>query len=221
VSAVESLRDALGRAAAGDPGAAALLEREFVLMIASEGTVGLARRLAAEVRRATATCDRVSVVTTGLGWLGGGARAIERTLIQLIETAQRELVLAVYAMSAGPAQVWEALERAIDGGVSCTLLINRLTSQNHVMNERLQALRARHSSTFRLLDFVGETERDHLHAKIVVADRRRALVGSANLTAHGMLFAHELAVVIDGPTAEQIAARVEMLGRSRLVRPLS
>ena len=221
MSAVESLRHALGRAAAGDPGADALLEREFAMMIASEGAAALARRLAAEVRRTTAICDRVSVVTTGLGWLGGGTGAIERTLIQLIDSAQRELVLAVYAMSAGPAQVWEALERAIDGGVSCTLLINRLTSQNHVMNQRLQALHARHSSTFRLLDFVGETERDHLHAKIVVADRRRALVGSANLTAHGMLLAHELAVVIDGPTAEQIAARVEMLGRSRLVRPLS
>jgi phosphatidylserine/phosphatidylglycerophosphate/cardiolipin synthase-like enzyme len=221
VSAAQPLRDALGRAAAGDPGAADLLEREFATGLATEGAASLAKRLAAEVQRATVTRDRVSVVTTGLGWLGGGAGAIERTLIQLIGTAQRELILAVYAMSAGPAQVWEALERTVEGGVSCTLVVDRLTSQNLVMRERLQALRARHSSTFRLLDFVGETESDHLHAKIVVADRRRALVGSANLTAHGMLLAHELAVVIDGPAAEQIAARVEMLGRSRLVRPLS
>ena len=213
--------DALGRAAAGDPSAAALLEREFAMMLASEGAGSLAQRLATEVRRATVARDRVSVVTTGLGWLGGGAGAIERKLIELIETAQRELVLAVYAMSAGPTLVWEALERAIDGGVSCTMVIDHLISQNGVTQERLQALRARHSSTFHLLDFVGEVESDHLHAKIVVADRRHALVGSANLTVHGMLLAHELAVVIDGPTAEQIAARVEMLGRSRLVRPLS
>lgn len=221
MSTVESLRDALGRAAAGDPGAGPRLEREFALMIASEGAEGLARRLAAEVRRASATSDRVSVVTTGLGWLGGGAGAIERTLIQLIETAQRELVLAVYVMSAGPSRVWEALEHAIDGGVSCTLLINRLNTQNRVTHERLQALRARHRPSFHLLDFVGETDSDYLHAKIVVADRQRALVGSANLTAHGMLLSHELAVVIEGPTAEQIAARVETLGRSRLVTRLT
>jgi phosphatidylserine/phosphatidylglycerophosphate/cardiolipin synthase-like enzyme len=221
VSAEQPFRDALGRAAAGDPNAVDQLERELATMLATEGAASLAQRLAAEIRRATISRDRVSIVTTGLGWLGGGAGAIERTLIQLIETAQRELVLAVYAMSAGPARVWEALERTIDGGVACTLVIDRLTSQNLVIRERLQALRTRHSSTFRLLDFVGETQSDHLHAKIVVADRRRALVGSANLTAHGMLLAHELAVVVDGPTAEQIAARVEMLGRSRLVRPLN
>lgn len=221
MSAAHLLRDALGRAVAGDPDAADPLEREFATRLATEGAAVLARRLAAEVQRAMVTRDRVSVVITGLGWLGSGAGAIERTLIELIETAQRELILAVYAITAGPATVWEALERAVDGGVSCTLVADRLTSQDPMTRERLRALRARHSSTFRLLDFVGETESDHLHAKIVVSDRRRALIGSANLTAHGMLLAHELAVVIDGPTAEEIAGRVDMLARSRLVRPLS
>jgi len=221
VSTERALRAALGQAAAGDPEATDLLTREFDALLVTEGAAGLAQRLASEILRANISRDRVSVVTTGLGWLGGGTGAIERALIQLIERAQRELILAVYAMSTGPARVWEALERAADGGISCTLVVDRFSSQNVVTRERLRALRARHSSTFRLLDFVGEAESDHLHAKIVVADRRWALVGSANLTVHGMLLAHELAVVIDGPSAEQIAARVEMLGRSRLVRPLS
>jgi phosphatidylserine/phosphatidylglycerophosphate/cardiolipin synthase-like enzyme len=159
-------------------------------------------------------------VATGLGWLGGGAGAIERALTRLIDTANHELVLAVYAMSPGPARVWDALERAIDGGISCTLVADRLESQDPAMRERLRAVRERHLATFHVFDFVGETDRDHLHAKIAVADRRLALVGSANLTAHGMLLAHELAVLIDGPAAEEIAARIDMLGRSRFVRRL-
>jgi phosphatidylserine/phosphatidylglycerophosphate/cardiolipin synthase-like enzyme len=104
----------------------------------------------------------------------------------------RELALVVYAMSAGPVRVWQALEHAVDSGIRCTLVVDRLDAQNPEMRERLRALRNRHVGTFDVIDFVGEDDNDHLHAKIVVADRRRALVGSANLTAHGLLLADEL-----------------------------
>jgi cardiolipin synthase len=206
--------------AANELGAYELLERVLADNMMAEGAAGLARSLASEIFRLERSRDYVSVVTTGLGWLGGGAGAIERTLTELIETAERELVLAVYAMSPGPVRIWDALEQAIDGGISCTLIADRLESQARDVRERLRAMRDRHPATFKILDFVGETDHDHLHAKIAVADRRRALVGSANLTAYGMLLAHELAVRIDGPVAEEISARIDMLGRSRFVRPL-
>lgn len=217
----DPLRKALARVAVSEPGAHELLERVLANSMMAEGAAGLARRLASEIVRLERSRDYVSVVTTGLGWLGSGAGAIERTLTELIETAERELVLAVYAMSPGPARIWDALEQAIDGGISCTLIVDRLESQARDVREHLLTVRDRHPATFKILDFVGETDHDHLHAKIAVADRRRALVGSANLTAHGMLLAHELAVHIDGPVAEEIAVRIDMLGRSRFVRPLS
>jgi phosphatidylserine/phosphatidylglycerophosphate/cardiolipin synthase-like enzyme len=216
----EPLRTALARVAAEEPGARDQLEQVLEASLASGSVTGLSRELSAEITRAQKSRDHVSVVATGIGWVGGGAGAIERRLANLIAEAERELVLAVYVMSRGPARVWSALEKAIDGGISCTLVADRLDSQDPEMRKRLQALRDRHRPTFRVLDFVGETDRDHLHAKIVVADRRRALIGSANLTAHGLLLGHELAVCIDGPAAEEIAARIDMLGRSSLVRPL-
>ena len=122
------------------------------------------------------------------------------------------------SMTAGPARVWDALERAADGGLRCTLIVDRLEAQDARTHDRVRALRERHPTTFEVWDFFGEDDNDHLHAKIVVADRRRALVGSANLTAHGLLLAHELAVLLDGPVAEEIAARIDLLTRSQLVR---
>lgn len=213
------IRSALARVAADEPGADDNLVHVLTASLASDGPAGLARRLAAEIIREERSRDRVSVAATGLGWVGGGAGAIEGRLTHLITTADRELAFAIYAMSP-TARVWAALERAIDGGIFCTLVINRLESQHPEMRERLRTLRDRHRPTFRVLEFVGETDRDYLHAKIVVADRQRAIVGSANLTAHGLLLGHELAVCIDGPAAEEIAVRIDMLGRSRLVRPL-
>jgi cardiolipin synthase len=57
-----------------------------------------------------------------------------------------------------------------------------------------------------------------LHAKVLVVDRSIALVGSANLSFHGMVSNHEMALVVRGPTAEVIAERFDMLARSAAVR---
>jgi phosphatidylserine/phosphatidylglycerophosphate/cardiolipin synthase-like enzyme len=55
-----------------------------------------------------------------------------------------------------------------------------------------------------------------LHAKVLVADRSAALVGSSNLTFHGLVSSHELAVLVRGPLAGEIADRIDMLARSAL-----
>lgn len=213
----DSLRAALARVGEIDDDGREL-HSALAAELAAAGVDGLSRKLAAEVRRIGQNTDRVSLIVTGLEWLGGGTQAIEGRLIELIETARRELTLVIYSMTAGPARVWDALERAVDGGVRCTLVVDRLSAQDQQMYERFRRLRNRHPATFEVFDFIGEDDNDHLHAKIVVADRRRALVGSANLTARGLLLAHELAVLLEGPVAEEVAARIGLLTRSRLVR---
>lgn len=162
--------------------------------------------------------NRVSLVVTGLEWLGGGVRAIEDAVVRLVEEAERELVIATYSLTPGPARLWRAVERALAGGIRCTLVVDRLDGQHPVMRSWLEVQIASHHGTLSVADFRGEDENDHLHAKVIVADRRRAVVGSANLTAHGLLLAHELALLVEGPVAEDIADRVELLGRSTLVR---
>jgi phosphatidylserine/phosphatidylglycerophosphate/cardiolipin synthase-like enzyme len=197
------------------------LVEAVAIEVASHGTEELPDRIAAEIHEALLNINRISLIVTGLGWLGGGIRAIENALLDLIGGAERELVLAVYTMSPGPAPLWRAMERAIDGGIRCTLIVDRLNEQNAEMKEWVRLLSDRHSDTLHVADFRGEDGNDHLHAKIVVADRRKAIVGSANLTAHGLLLAHELAVMVEGPAAEEIAGRLDLLARSRLVTRLS
>jgi phosphatidylserine/phosphatidylglycerophosphate/cardiolipin synthase-like enzyme len=196
--------DALGRAIAGE--------------VATHQGIELSARLTEEIREALGDANRVSLIVTGLGWLGGGVQAIENALLRLVNSAEHELTLAVYAMSPGPERLWAALERAVEGGIRSTVIVDRLNEQNAAMRDWIQRLRSRHAGTLRLVDFRGEDDNDHLHAKIVVADRRAAVVGSANLTAHGLLLAHELALLVEGPAAEEIASRLDVLARSGLVR---
>lgn len=172
----------------------------------------------AAVRDVTRRLDRVSVAVTGMGWLGAGVPAVERTIIELMAAAEREIILTVYSMTPGSGRVQEELERALGSGIRCTLLVNRVRDQHPEIQSTLQRLAAQYPDTLSVNDFVGE-DIEGLHAKIVVVDRTAALVGSPNLSLRGMAAAHELAVIVRGPTAEAIAGRVEMLLRSPSIRP--
>ncbi len=214
------VRDALRALLRRDDAAANpdVLAQALALEVATYKGSELSDRITGQIRDALQDVNRVSLIVTGLGWLGGGVQAIENALLGLVDGAERELALAVYAMSPGPEHLWTAIERAVDGGIRSTLIVDRFDEQDPAMRDWVHRLKSRHPHTLRVVDFRGEDTNDHLHAKIVVADRRIAIVGSANLTAHGLLLAHELALLVEGPAAEEIAGRVDLLARSHLVR---
>jgi cardiolipin synthase len=188
-------------------------------VLARRGQAGLVEELQEGIAAAATRIDRLSLAVTGLGWLGGGVPAVERTVTDLLAAAEQEILLTAYSMTPGTGRVWEALETALATGVRCTLIAHRIDEQHPDIRVFLGELRRRHPGIFTVYDFSGSDPADTLHAKIVVVDRQAALVGSANLTFHGMVSAHELAVVVRGPAAEQIAGRIDLLLRSPLVKP--
>jgi phosphatidylserine/phosphatidylglycerophosphate/cardiolipin synthase-like enzyme len=207
----------------GDLGAQELasdaLEASLQRTLDTAGVAGICAGFTKAVNELADNADRVSLAVTGSGWLGAGVPAVERTLTELLDGAEQEILLTVYSMTPGTGRVWDAIERALDTGVRCTLIANRLGEQHPDLQDKFRGLAARHPGTLRVHDFIGSDDLDVLHAKLVIVDRRSALVGSANLTFHGMVSAHELAVVIRGPAVDLIAGRVDLLLGSGLVRP--
>lgn len=59
-----------------------------------------------------------------------------------------------------------------------------------------------------------------MHAKVIVADRRWALVGSANFSSGGLSTNMELGLRIEGPAAERLCTIVERLRTGRWLEPL-
>jgi phosphatidylserine/phosphatidylglycerophosphate/cardiolipin synthase-like enzyme len=171
-----------------------------------------------EVSRRT---DAVRVVATGIAWLGGGVAAVERTMADLVASAKQEIVLTAYSMTLGSERIWDELERALATGVRCTLVIDRYDQQDAEARTLLGRLATMYPATMQMFEFVPVDDRDGLHAKVVVVDREAALIGSANLSHRGLVSAHELSVVVEGPTAGQIVEQVERLLRSPSVHRIT
>lgn len=185
--------------------------------LAVRGSAGLAQALREAIALAAERVDQVSLAVTGPGWLGGGVPAVERVLADLISNAQQEIMLTAYSVTTGSNRIWTEFEHALATGIRVAVVIDRLGEQHVEAVSVLRRLAEAYSGAFSLYNFVGEDVSTGLHAKVLVVDRKVALVGSANLSLRGMVTAHEMATIIRGPTADRIAQLLDALIGSSLV----
>jgi cardiolipin synthase len=157
--------------------------------------------------------DQVSVVVTGLGWMKRGVRSIGSTIEDLIANASDEIQIAVYLVTPGASDFVQLLESSLKRGLRISFIINSFSSQPEEVQQKFLELTAGFSN-FLLFDFLG-SEREALHAKIIVVDRRVAFIGSSNLTWGGLTLNHEIGVRVEGPAAKKIANLVDCLEKDR------
>jgi len=155
--------------------------------------------------------SKVQIVVSGLGWMGGGVGSIESAIQELIENAQDEILLTAYSIGNAD-HIFDLLDSALARGVRVRMIINRLTEQHSSVQNRLEELR-KDFPHFCLHPFHPDGERGDLHAKVLVVDRRYALVGSSNLSYNGLILNHELAVLIEGQVASAIGTALDKLFR--------
>lgn len=165
------------------------------------------------------TENNIQVVVTGLAWMGGGVGSIESALEKLFREANQEIAFTAYSATGGADLLFDWTETALARGVRILAIINHLMEQPEDIVVRLQRLNTLYQH-FLLYDFLADSQAD-MHAKVVVADRWRALVGSSNLSRRGLHFNHELAVLLQGPAAVTIATALDRLCKSAHVRRVS
>jgi|SRR5579875_997539 len=158
--------------------------------------------------------DHVSLAVTGLAWLGSGVPSVEQEMHALVRSAKREIQICAYAVTTGSLDLLTEMREIASQGVRVTIILNELRSQPKEVQDFLVETASNFGERWRLFSFGTQTKYGQLHAKIAVVDRRAALVGSANLSFHGMVSNHEMAVVVRGPSAEVVAVRIDMLERA-------
>ena len=134
---------------------------------------------------------------SGEGWVGAGVRSIETGIHELFTEARRRLVASAYAISSGAFDLpvnWIA--EAAGRGVTVILVLNRYGDQPRPVMRPIEAV-SQQFGNVELWDYTGPEFHD-LHAKAIIADDQKALIGSSNLSANGLLRNHELALMVEG-----------------------
>lgn len=153
------------------------------------------------------------VLVTGRLWLGAnGARSIGNSLVDLIDSAKQEIIIVAYRLTIAVPELTQSIESALSRG--CLIRIIRDASgdpmalEDEYLNRLLDDFQ-----TFSLWDFrdISGPYNCALHAKMVVVDRARAIVGSANFSRNGMIENHEIAVRLEGQPVSSLAAACDKL----------
>jgi cardiolipin synthase len=155
----------------------------------------------------------MTIVVTGTGWIGGGVGSVAAAMDEILARAESEIHLSAYSFTSRADLPLAAIAGALDRGVETRLLVDHLATQTKSVRARLIGLAAKHRHLY-LYDYVASGE---LHAKVLIADRKTALIGSSNLSFRGLMTNHELGVVVEGPDAASAAAMLDRLLRTRLV----
>lgn len=152
---------------------------------------------------ATADAADVRPVWTGPSSAVGGSRLTIAVIADLIATAEHEILLVSYA-TYPPVTVVTALQAAADRGIAVTLLLERPEDKPgwNGMVAPFPDLEA----TVLCWPLDQRLSGASLHAKVLVVDRRVALVGSANLTAFALERNLECGLLVSGGDVPRLLA---------------
>ena len=146
----------------------------------------------------------MKLIATGDGLIGKGVGSVLTSLYQMIDEVENEILMTVYSFSdATPDSLLDKIEERLKEGIRVIFVVNKLNSQPAPVQALLKRWDESHT-TFDHHDFHNERGED-LHAKVLVADRKRAIIGSSNLSWNGLVKNYELGILIEeAEIAEQI-----------------
>lgn len=153
---------------------------------------------------ASAAQPQITPVWTGPESATGGGRLTLAVIADLIDEAQREIILVSYATIPGE-NIRGALEDAARRGAQITLLLERNTDNPNfnASHDPFPDLTARRLAWPAVARPAGAS----LHAKVLVVDRETALVGSANLTGYALERNLECGLLLRGGQGPQLLAQ--------------
>lgn len=148
------------------------------------------------------------ILATGELFTGYGTRSIGVVTEELIRSAKDEIQVMAYLITS--LDFVKLLVSTAEKGIKVVVVVNSLQEQPEAVRKMLGEAKKRHEH-FQVKEFCRRGK-GSLHAKAIVADREKAIVGSANFTRAGMAGGnHEIAVLLDGRDAELLARLADCL----------
>lgn len=152
--------------------------------------------------------NKVQILATGLEFMKEGIRGIEPVIEELINSAQKEIHIMAYIFTPSALHILHLLNHAAERGVKITMVVNCIEFQDEQIKAWLNSASKKFPHV-RVVNFCNPGDRQ-LHAKVIASDRRRAVIGSANLSWGGMVANYEIGILFEGDLAWKLAELIDM-----------
>lgn len=148
----------------------------------------------------------ITIVSTGEKWVGYGIRSFSSVIKEMMDCAEKEIVMTVYVIS--DIKVVESVRKALERGISVEIFVYHpgKSQGSPALNEIFKL-----GSEYRYIRIHTISDKV-LHAKALIVDGERVLVGSANPTFGGMIKNYELGFMVkDGRIAQNVLSLLRRL----------
>jgi len=153
----------------------------------------------------------IKILATGSDFLKEGVRGTGPVVEELMENIENELHILAYVISKHAEKFLGLIEKALESGIKTTLVINNLKQQDDYVQDKL----LKWKSKFRYFNLVDFNRKEKtLHAKVVVVDRDKAVLGSANFSWGGMSGNYEIGILLEGREAWTLSKLVDDVANS-------
>ena len=149
------------------------------------------------------------ILTTGSRLKRKEFRNIDTLVYELLENAMEQIHLVSYVITDGAMWLVDLIEKNLQKGRSVKFIVNELDPSKRI-TERLHSMSVKYRD-FDLVEFSKRYLGETIHAKAIVVDRRRAIIGSMNFTWGGMVGNHEIGVLLEGPDVEDLAYMLDLI----------
>lgn len=152
---------------------------------------------------------QLTILATGGDLVSGEVRGTGPAVRELISGATQEIHVLAYTISTDGMRIVNLLEDGLRRGVRISLVVNKMHEMGGPVADALLSLNRKYNR-FVLGSFVDPNGWD-LHAKVLVADRETAIIGSANMSRRGMVENIEIGVLIRDRSCWKLAEMIDGL----------
>ena len=138
--------------------------------------------------------EKMKLIWSGPSVAGLPGRDTELVFEELIDGAQRSIILTIYSLSEYGVKLIKLLNKKAKQGIYIEIYVNDFNSKRDLL---IDLLRANSRQVF-VYEYIGaQNKTQALHAKILTIDDAQSIITSSNLSYNGMEGNLELGVILE------------------------
>lgn len=136
--------------------------------------------------------NEYELVASGEKWIGEGIKSSAKVISDLIDESFNHLTLTIFILF--DYQIWNKIKSAVKRRVTVEIFIYEHHNNDYRgLIDDVVEYSIRHPSYLK----VYRSNTDYIHSKVIIADKSKVYLGSANLTQKGLNQNYELGIFVN------------------------